>query len=105
MTLREYLDKRSRKAVSWGVFVAGMLLVAAHFLNVVRNAGDIYGAAMVAGILVFVMIMRNPRCPKCNERLGAIDYGGRKYGIKPRVGVDRCQNCGLNLNEQIPTKP
>jgi len=67
------------------------------------------GVWRLAGLIEFpvvfavaVLIKKRARCPVCNERLNYIDFGNRKAGRKPQIGLDQCKGCGLHLEAEIP---
>src|SRR5258708_4522807 len=94
MTLRRYLKPRNRKVLIPGAVVT--LTVVAFAAYVPKESAWKSAAAYV--VLLFVVVIAifsdRARCPKCNARLGYMDFGGGRRWGAPRAGFDRCLNCG-----------
>jgi hypothetical protein len=43
------------------------------------------------------------QCPNCNASIAYMAVG-RRWGRKPTLGLDRCERCGLHLDDEIPEK-
>ena len=104
MTLRELLNRRIYRAALCSALAVGV--VWAFALRAPKGSPENYllGAAFVVGIVAFLFISSRARCPSCRAVIGYIDTSeARKH--KKRIldgGLDRCRNCGLHLDEQIP---
>ena len=102
MTLGEYLKRRSPT-----VWIPGALMVLtvwAFSLYAPNNRFQAWAATYVQPIflLAAVAFSQSARCPRCHARLGHIDFGGR-FRRAPQRALDRCLNCGLHPQEDIPT--
>jgi uncharacterized protein with PIN domain len=104
MTLREFLKRRiCRAAICSAIAV---VVVWAFTIRAPKGSPENYvmGVAFVLGIFAFLLLSSRARCPRCKEVIGYIDTSEmRKH--KKRIldaGLDRCRNCGLHLDEQIP---
>jgi hypothetical protein len=100
MTLSEYLVRRDRKVlIPGGVIVLGTWAFASG-----APKGGLWGflepGALALFIAVYALFSHSPRC---QVRLGYIDFGGGKQRRVPLPGMDCCSNCGLHRNENIPT--
>lgn len=99
MTLRDYLNRRSMKAS-----LVMLALIVASWIYASKQGWDgtwkpVAGLVWVAVIVLYVVIMRRTRCPKCGERIGYMDTR-RRRSVK-RMGLDYCRNCGLHLDEEV----
>jgi hypothetical protein len=101
MTLREYLGRRTRRFLLAG----GAVAIAGWNLTIAVIGANPWGAVGSFVPLIFILLLgldrHTARCPRCATRLNYIDYGSRKWGTAPRVGLDRCTGCGLHLNDQL----
>jgi hypothetical protein len=104
MTLREFLNRRIYRAAICSALA--VVVVWAFAIRAPKGSPENYliGVAFVVGIFAFLFLSSRARCPRCREVIGYIDTSEmRKH--KKRIldaGLDRCRNCGLHLDEQIP---
>jgi hypothetical protein len=100
MTLREYLDRRSRVL---GMVTLGVFLTVWVLAVMAPKSPWAPGAFLLLQLSLgtFIIHRDRARCPRCNVRLGYIDFGSRRFGRAPTPGLDRCLSCGLHLNEEV----
>ena len=104
MTLREFLNRRGRRAAVCSAIP--VIVVWAFAIRAPKGSPENYlmEAAFVVAIVAFLFVSSRARCPRCREAIGYIDTSElRKH--KKRIldaGLDRCRSCGLHLDEQIP---
>jgi hypothetical protein len=104
MTLRQFLNHRIHRAAICSAIA--VVVVWAFTIQALKGSPENYltGVAFVVGVIVFLFLSSRARCPRCREAIGYIDTSEmRKH--KKRIldaGLDRCRNCGLHLDEQIP---
>ena len=101
MTLQEYLNRRARRIlVMAGILAINFWVIAATVPVLAQFRFD--GFYILPLLILAVAIVTNrARCPRCSARLSYLDYGSRRRRVAPRVGLDRCADCGLHLNEQL----
>lgn len=104
MTLREFLNRRIYRAAICSAIP--VLVVWAFTIRAPKGSLENYliGVAFLVGIFALLLLSSRARCRKCGEAIDYIDTSEmRKH--KKRIldaGLDRCRNCGLHLDEQIP---
>jgi hypothetical protein len=104
MTLREYLDRRMRRAAVCSAIAVAV--VWAFTIRAPTGSPENYlmGAAFVVALISLLFVSSRARCPRCRAAIGYIDTSVmRKY--QKRIldaGLNRFRNCALHLDERIP---
>jgi hypothetical protein len=104
MKLREYLYRRMRPQAA--VFFANffILWVLAAIAPQSPWTDRAWGLLALSFTALAIQNYR-ARCPNCNARLSYIDFGSRRFGREPTLGLDGCASCGLHLEDEIAVKP
>lgn len=103
MTLREFLNRRSRRASA----VSAIAVAAVWALMIHLPTGSAKTRVMawgfMGGILLCGFICSRTRCPRCGAGIGYIDPCEARSRRKWRreAGLNLCGKCGLHLDEQI----
>jgi len=104
MTLREFLNRRSRFAAA--CLAAAVALTWTFTIRAPKGSAENYLTEVVflAAIIAYLLVSVRAHCPKCGGAIGYIDTSEmRKYQKRiGEAGLDRCRSCGLHLNEEVP---
>jgi hypothetical protein len=104
MTLRDYLIRRNRIVVIPGALLTLTAVIFAVYASK-ESAREFAVFCMLLSIAVAGIFSNRARCPKCDARLGHIEYEKRsRRGGPTPVGFDRCLSCGLHVSEEIPVR-
>ncbi len=104
MTLRDYLIRRNRILVIPGALITLAAVIFAIYVSK-ESAWEFAVFCMLLSIVIAGIYSDRARCPKCDARLGYIEYGKRsRRGGPTPVGFDRCLSCGLHVSEGIPVR-
>jgi len=102
MTLRDYLARRGLRVLVPAIVVAMTAWVlVGHVPSLTRWEFAVHTVVPPLVILTVLLAHISARCPRCGSRLNYIDFGSRKWGTEPRIGLDRCTQCGLHLKEEL----
>lgn len=102
VTLRDYLARRGL-----GVLIPAIVITVTawvlveHVPSLTRWKSAVHTVSPPFVILTVLLAQVFARCPRCGARLNYIDFGSRKWGTEPRIGLDRCTQCGLHLREEL----
>jgi len=104
VTLRDYLIRRNRKVVIPGALITLAALIFAIYASK-ESAWEFAVFCMLLSFVIAGVFSSRARCPKCDARLGHIEYEKRsRRGGPTPVGFDRCLRCGLHVSEEIPVR-
>jgi hypothetical protein len=103
MTLREFLNRRIRRAALCSAIA--VLMAWAFTIRAPKGSPENYlmGGVFVVALIAFLFLSSRARCPRCRERLGYVDTSEMRKHKKwiLEAGLDRCRSCGLHLDERI----
>ena len=101
MTLRDYLDRRSIRAMIIGALVYGVAWSTPHVVAALAAFRFPGGLVLPFVMLVGAISRYTARCPRCRGRLSYLDFGSKRASRPPDPRLSYCGACGLHMNDEM----